>query len=174
MYSICDFYAGQEILITGGSGFIGKVLLEKILRSLPTVSKVYVLLRPQKGKSAEDRLKELLELRLFERAHKEQPEAFQKCIAICGDMSKLGLALSQEDAVKIQNVSIILHSAANVKFSEKFKNIVLLNIRGTYELLKIAENLKKLKAFAYVSTAYSNPDRGLVEEKVSFMIAKYC
>lgn len=29
---IAEFYAGCNVLITGGSGFVGKVLIEKLLR----------------------------------------------------------------------------------------------------------------------------------------------
>ena len=31
---IRDFYAGKSILLTGTTGFLGKVVLEKILRDL--------------------------------------------------------------------------------------------------------------------------------------------
>jgi len=57
-----DFYRGKDILITGGSGFIGKVLVEKILRSLPEAGKVYLLLRGRKGLSPQQRIQAMLEL----------------------------------------------------------------------------------------------------------------
>ena len=50
-----EFYRGKTIFITGSTGFIGKVLLEKILRSYD-VAAIYVLIRPMKGKSARERL----------------------------------------------------------------------------------------------------------------------
>lgn len=40
---------------TGGTGFIGTVLVEKILRGLPKVGKVYLLMRGKKGKGIQDR-----------------------------------------------------------------------------------------------------------------------
>lgn len=49
--SIKDFYKGKNILVTGGTGFMGKVLLEKLLYSVPDIGKIYVLMRPKKGKS---------------------------------------------------------------------------------------------------------------------------
>lgn len=42
---ISAFYKGKVILVTGGTGFVGKVLLEKILRCLPSIERVYVLIR---------------------------------------------------------------------------------------------------------------------------------
>ena len=35
-----SFYENRSVLITGATGFIGKALVEKILRSLPMVKKV--------------------------------------------------------------------------------------------------------------------------------------
>ena len=57
-----EFYTGKDIFITGGSGFIGKVLVEKILRSHPEAGKVYLLLRGRKGLSPQQRIQAMLEL----------------------------------------------------------------------------------------------------------------
>ena len=60
--SVPQFYAGRHILITGGSGFIGKVLVEKILRSCPDVAGVHLILREKKGVSPADRIKAITEI----------------------------------------------------------------------------------------------------------------
>lgn len=59
--SIKKFYDGAEIFITGGSGFIGKVLIEKLLRSCPRIKTIYVLMRPKRNKSIRNRIQELTE-----------------------------------------------------------------------------------------------------------------
>ena len=60
MTSIEDFYAGRTIFITGVTGFMGKVLLEKLLRSCPAVKKLYVLVRPKKGQEPNVRMDDIL------------------------------------------------------------------------------------------------------------------
>lgn len=56
------FYAGRSIFITGGTGFMGKVLVEKILRTCPDVGEIFLLMRPKKGLSIDDRLRRMLVL----------------------------------------------------------------------------------------------------------------
>ena len=57
---IRDFYRGKRILFTGGTSFLGKVCLEKILRDLDVIDKIFVLIRPGEklSASASNRLEE--------------------------------------------------------------------------------------------------------------------
>lgn len=57
--SIKKFYDGAEIFITGGSGFVGRVLVEKLLRSCEGISKIYLLMRSKKGIEAKKRIEKL-------------------------------------------------------------------------------------------------------------------
>lgn len=43
--SIQKFYQSKKLLITGVTGFVGKVLLEKFLWSLPDIDKIFILIR---------------------------------------------------------------------------------------------------------------------------------
>lgn len=108
---IPEFYAGREIFITGGSGFMGKVLIEKLLRSCPDIKTIFLLLRPKKGNFIEERLKSITDVPLFDLLRVQNPDFLSKLTPINGDMSKLRLGLSDEDVSRLNNVSIIFHSA---------------------------------------------------------------
>ena len=56
-----SFYADAIILVTGATGFLGKALLEKLLRSCTRLSMIYVLIRPKRGRTMEQRFAELIE-----------------------------------------------------------------------------------------------------------------
>ena len=68
-------YDGTTVILTGATGFLGKVVLEKILYSLRGVEKIYVLLRPRGDTPAEARLKkEVLSWQCFDRLKEERPD----------------------------------------------------------------------------------------------------
>lgn len=54
-----EWFKNRSIFITGATGFLGKVLVERILRVAP-VEKMYLLLRPKKGRDIRERLEDFL------------------------------------------------------------------------------------------------------------------
>ena len=54
--NVKEFYRGKNILITGVTGFLGKVILEKLLRTCPDVNQLYVMVRPKKKIHPMDRI----------------------------------------------------------------------------------------------------------------------
>jgi FlaA1/EpsC-like NDP-sugar epimerase len=58
---IQEFYKGRSVLITGATGFCGKSLLEKLLRSCSDVGKIYLLVRPKKNEDISTRFKKVFD-----------------------------------------------------------------------------------------------------------------
>ncbi|XP_017793589.1 PREDICTED: fatty acyl-CoA reductase 1-like [Habropoda laboriosa] len=163
---IRKFYAGKCIFLTGCIGFLGSVILEKILRTCVDIGKVYVMIRPKKGMSMEDRVKERFRNVLFDKVHQLNPNFVEKIVPIYGDLQKTDLALSPEDRrCLIENVDIIIHNASLVYFEAKASHLLRANVIGTQKMLELATECRHLKAFVYVSTAYSHLYNKVIEEK---------
>ncbi|CAH2211078.1 fatty acyl-CoA reductase 1-like [Pararge aegeria] len=164
--SIPDYYRGKTVFMTGGTGFLGKVLIEKLLYSCPDLDRIYLLLRPKKGMNPEQRLSAIYASNCFDRLREERPNIFEsKVFFIAGDCGELRLGLSEEDrALLINRTHIIYHAAASVRFDDPLKASVKLNLRGTIEMIELANHVQNLECFVHVSTSYANTNRNLIEE----------
>jgi len=154
---ISQFYEDKCVFITGATGFMGKVLLHKLLNSCPGMDKIYVLVRPKRDVEPQLRLDKIFEGPLFKDLKETNPSCFKKVIACTGDITLPRLGISDEDLTTItQNVSVIFHSAATVKFDEELRKALIMNVEGTRTIIELAHKMLKLKALVHVSTAYAN------------------
>ncbi|CAH1397837.1 unnamed protein product [Nezara viridula] len=158
MITIREWMNNKTILITGGAGFLGKVLTEKLLRTCPGVKRIYLIIRSKRGKTPQERWNEIAKDALFETVLADTPDIMdQKVTVLDGDMSLINLGLSQEIIEELKNtVNIIFHSAATVRFNDPLHKAFLSNTRGTLEMCKLASETKNLEVFVHVSTAYCN------------------
>ena len=61
LLSIHDFYAKKTIFITGATGFLGKIVIEKLLRDCPLVKKLFLLTRSRRGVNPQQRIDNILD-----------------------------------------------------------------------------------------------------------------
>ncbi|KAJ0182965.1 hypothetical protein K1T71_000941 [Dendrolimus kikuchii] len=164
--TIPEYFKDKTIFITGGTGFIGKVLIEKLLYSCTDLKRIYLLLRPKKGVSPHERLDQMYSIECFDRLRKEKPDVFKsKVQVICGDVMDDELGLSDSDkALLISKVNIVFHVAASVRFDDPLKYAVKLNLCGTIKVMELAKNIENLSSVVHVSTSYSNSHRDPIEE----------
>ncbi|XP_035723581.1 fatty acyl-CoA reductase wat-like [Vespa mandarinia] len=162
---VSEFFSGRKILITGGSGFLGRLILEKLLRSCPKIERIYLLMRGKKQKDMQTRFKKYFNDILFERLKEEQKDVEKKIVLIESDMNELNLGMSGKDSERIKDTEVIFHCAASVRFNDTLRSIINVNVRGTRDLLLLAREMPNLKVFTYVSTAYSQCIYERIEEK---------
>lgn len=143
MTSIKEFYKDKIIFITGTTGFVGKVVLEKIMRSLPDFDKLYIMVRSKKGMSDQQRLHEIFQSELFGPYFKANPEMRKgwplKCIAMAGDLTLKGLGLSDENReILLTKAHVIINCAASVNFDDPVQDALNINYFGVKRILEIA------------------------------------
>lgn len=167
MSTIPEFYAGQGVLITGATGFIGKVVVEKLLRSCPDIGCLYLLVREKGEDTPQARVTHLLQGELFSRLRREQPNFAEKVVPVPGELTAEGLGLSQEMKEYLApRVSIVFHIAATIKFTERLRLAVKLNVLAVKRVVEFCKSLQTCKALVHVSTAYAHTNRKKCEEKI--------
>ncbi|QIN83605.1 HAD-IB family hydrolase [Rubrobacter tropicus] len=158
---LAESYRGKCVLLTGGTGFLGTAIVEKTLRSLPDLGRLYLVVRPSKDKSADYRFhKDMLGSAAFRRLREELGDGFdgrvaEKVRVLEGDVHAPSLGLGEEDLRELsENVDVVIHSAASVVFDAPLDAAVDSNVRGTVGLLKLAREWSKRPLFMHISTAY--------------------
>src|SRR3546814_9300663 len=107
---------GKRIAITGGTGFLGTALIERLLRSVPGCELV-LLIRPGRRATVEQRAKrEIFGNNAFDRLRQEHgKDGFAALVAervtpIAGDVGTDGLALDDAGRAVLAGCDVILHS----------------------------------------------------------------
>lgn len=147
---------------------MGLCLIERILRSIPDVGKLYLLMRPKKGKEISQRLEEFAKNPIFETLlEKVTPDVFNKLIPVAGDVGEENLGLSPQDRqTLVNNVNVVIHSAATLDFQENLRPTVKINVLGTRRVMDLCKEIKDLKVMVQVSSAYVNSYLAEVHEKL--------
>ena len=176
MTPVNRMFHGRSVFITGASGFIGRVLLEKLLRCYGGIRRVYILLRPKKNVPAKERLhRQLLNAPIFDKIRSMQnggQELLDKIVVVEGDIGEQMFGLSDSDVNMLltdTTLSVVFHSAATVKFDEPMHKSIKFNLTATDTVIKLCKRMPNLICLCHVSTAYVNSDmqdNQIIEEKL--------
>ncbi|MBM4290228.1 MAG: AMP-binding protein [Deltaproteobacteria bacterium] len=143
--------AGRHILLTGITGFVGKVLFTLIAAVAPEVRRVSVLIRPGKGhRDAAARFRaEVMTSEPFEALRARLgAEAFEAWVAarvnpVTGDITQERMGLSAADYDELTHgdaLDLILHCAGNVNFDPPLDEALEVNTLGVTHKLELARD----------------------------------
>ncbi|XP_017102816.2 fatty acyl-CoA reductase wat isoform X1 [Drosophila bipectinata] len=162
---IQNCFRSKTIFLTGATGFLGKVVIEKILRTTE-VKRIYVLVRPKRGVDIQERMAAWSKDPIFGVLLKSKPEALQRISPIFGDCRDSNLGIREIDRrLLAAEVQIVIHGAATVRFNEPLHVALAINTRATRSMIHLAKEMKQLEVFLHISTAFSNCVLLHVEEK---------
>lgn len=156
--SLLGNLAGRRILITGATGFVGKVTLSMLLDRAPEIGSIYVLVRP-KDEDAQARFFGILEnspaFDPLRREHGRSAMDFlrHKIYVLSGDTSRPGLGLSAEDASRLsQGLDAIIHIAGLISFNPSLREALEANADGSQHVARLAADHKA--KLIHISTCY--------------------
>lgn len=150
------------VLLTGANGFLGTQIALRLIRSYN-----YEVVALVRGKTEQHAVN-----RLF-KAWWEFPELLDeinnRIRVLNGDITQAELGISeQEYAWLIENVTHVIHTAADWKLKSSLEELQKINVQGTQNILKLAQLVHEdhgLERFSHVSTAYvAGRKKGVVPE----------
>ncbi|RZC45080.1 hypothetical protein C5167_038019 [Papaver somniferum] len=163
------------ILITGSTGFLSKLFVEKVLRVQPNVKHFYLLLRAADASSPTQRLnKDVTGKELFRVLRKKHGLAFgsfisEKVTPIFGDVSLENLGIKDSDLEKKMHkeIHLVANFAATTNFNDRYDVSLAVNTMGAKHVLNFAEKCENLELFLHVSTAFvcTGETSGVILEK---------
>ena len=83
-------FPGQNVFVTGGTGYLGRVLIHKLLTYCPDIGQLYLLMREKKGVCQEKRLEDMKGHFLFQGIEKNIPGQLDKMQIVQGDIQEIG------------------------------------------------------------------------------------
>ncbi len=147
-------------LLTGVTGFLGKVVLEELLRRREElgVERVYVVIRPRGPRRAEERfLREVAGSPCLSRL----PAGWARDVTVLeGVLEEPGLGLGLAGQELAHGLTHIVHTAASVNFDLPLPEAARANIATSLNLLAFAHGCPRLERVVCVSTAYVAPHPG--------------
>ncbi len=169
---IAEAFKGRTILVTGSTGFLGKSIVEKCLRSIPEVGRINLAIRSSARRPAAERLeREVLSSPAFKRLKEELgDEAFAKLVkaklaVLELDLGRDGLGLTEAGREQLRSCEIVIHSAAAVEFDNPADLSAQTNLLGAARMVEALKSSGSRPHLVHVSTAYvGGMLRGLVRE----------
>jgi 1-acyl-sn-glycerol-3-phosphate acyltransferase len=165
-------YAGRRLLVVGGTGFLGSVVLSLLMRELPSLGRLYVLVRRRPGMPAERRFRErILPDAAFDPVRERLGDRFdvlveEKVRVLEGDLGDADLGLSGETLKELSgSLDVVINASGLVDFHAPLGRAYRTNILGTEHLVDVCRRTGA--ALVHTSTAFVAGERtGRVPEQV--------
>jgi hypothetical protein len=158
--SVKEALSGRRILLTGASGFVGKVWLCMLLDKIPDVGRVYVLMRGKKRQAARERFESMVnESFAFQPLHERHGAGLSRFLServevVSGDVSMPGLGIDPLVAARIvRDLDLVVHVAGQVDFNPELSAALSNNVEGTLHAAELAARAPNAR-FVQCSTCF--------------------
>ncbi|HXN84061.1 MAG TPA: SDR family oxidoreductase, partial [Myxococcales bacterium] len=152
-------FRGREIMVTGATGFLGKVCLVMLLDRYPDVGKVHVLVRPRAGGTAEERFfDKVVTAPPFQPLRDKYGAEFEafvrgKCNPVAGDVTDPLLGLDEAAVAGLTGkLACVINSAGLVSFNPSLELAISVNTEGAKNAAELCRRTSA--TLVHISTCF--------------------
>jgi long-chain acyl-CoA synthetase len=159
--NVAETLRGKNICLIGATGFVGKVALSMFLHRYPELGKLFVVVRPGAGNSAEDRFfTKIVNSKPFEPVRQRYGKEFMdllrdKVVPLPGDVGRPFCNFPDEQFEAFERVGgldVMVNSAGLVTFTPSLESAIRINVTGAKSALDTARRAGA--ALLHVSTCF--------------------
>lgn len=148
----------RHILITGGTGFLGKVLLYLLLRDHPEIERIFLLIRGDVKSSLNRYRREILDSPVLAPLRAYLGESFdtyvdQRVAILPGDITEPGLVSEGAEVLREAPLDAVIHCAGLVNFDASLEKALSINVIGVEHVVEFCRQHQA--ALLHVSTCYA-------------------
>jgi long-chain acyl-CoA synthetase len=156
MPPLAEALRNRRILITGGTGFLGKVLLSILLRDHPEIGEILLLIRGDQRSSQLRFRNEILDSPALSQVRERLGADYdrdieQKITIIPGDISDPGL-ISSDAGIDTGAIDAVIHCAGLVNFEASLEKAIAINTTGVANVIEFCRAHNA--ALIHISTCY--------------------
>lgn len=151
---------GRHLVVTGATGFVGKVWLSHLLHTVPGIGRVTLLVRPPRKGTAADRMAALFDdhpvFRPLREHHDRDYAAFlaERIEVVDADLSAPRCGLDEATVDRLADTAdAVVHLAGLTDFHPDPRDGLPANVHGTAHVADLAERLR-VPRMLHVSTCY--------------------
>lgn len=115
-------------------------------------------MRSKRNRTPQERLVHMCAGPVFQHLRKIDENFLNRVRIVEGNLEKPCIGITDESTLSTlkEEIDIVIHAAADVRFNEPLYDLILCNLYGTRELLELSKQMRRLEVFVYMSTAFSN------------------
>ncbi|HSC90003.1 MAG TPA: SDR family oxidoreductase, partial [Polyangiaceae bacterium] len=167
-----DQLRGKELVVIGGTGFLGKVWLSLLLSRVPEVGHVHLVVRPKEGLSVSERFTtKVLTSEVFAPLREQHGADFERFVSskvtpVPGDVSLPGCGLPDDLRARlVGRIGAVVNVAGIVDFDPPLDEALSVNAKGCQNLVALCRELGDVPLL-HTSTCFTAGSRtGFIAER---------
>jgi nucleoside-diphosphate-sugar epimerase len=157
---IVETFAGKHLLVTGITGFVGKVWLAMVLDQIPEIGRLNILVRGQRNCTAEARVRHILDrspvFRPLRQKHGRDFESFiaARISVLDGDLQKPMCGFDDDQVARLAaDLDAVVHIAGLTDFAPDPMEAINVNLHGSVHIADLTARLR-VPRLVHVSTCF--------------------